>query len=104
MSKYGIGNYGHYRGVSLDEQVKRAADAAHDRYVNLASNLVEIIGKKAFDAWVDKTWPEAGVPWPEACKLVEQEIESYECSCTPNRDIPCAGCQNYFDMKGNRDE
>jgi hypothetical protein len=95
MSKYGAGNYGHYRGtMSAVEQIRRAQEADKARFENLAYTLIDAIGKKAYDEIVDD-WPE-NFTWAEACQWIENELDNLECSCTPDKDIPCLGCRTYY--------
>lgn len=86
---------GHYRGApSATEQIRMAQETAKVRFTNLAYTLIDAIGKPAYDEIVDG-WPN-DFTWSEGCQWLENELENLECSCTPDRDIPCSGCQAYY--------
>lgn len=93
MSKYGAGNFGHYRGgLTLRERIIRESEAAKDRCAMLSESLIMIIGKTAYDQWVDDTVPDM-FGWPHLEKLLLAALDEYECTCPNVFSGPCEGCK-----------
>ena len=98
MSRYGQGNYGHYRGVDVQEQIRLTSEQSKIKYSELAWDLIDIIGEAEYEKWVDENLP-GDFSWSLAITLIEQELNAYECTCNPVQEIPCAGCQRTFEAK-----
>ena len=90
MSRYGLGNFGHYRGDSLSDLFRNAERAAERRFKEMRSNLIDVIGQAAFEAWVDDTLT-GEESWAKAKEEIEHELDRYECSCNPIKES-CPGC------------
>ena len=84
-------NNGRRPRQEVGQMIVAQMERDRQRYMDLAWTLVDLIGKPAFDQWVDEVLPD-NLPWAEACQWVEQELSRFDCSCTPVHD-PCHGCQ-----------
>src|SRR5512139_2276509 len=99
MSTYGYGNFGHYRGTDVQTQIRLVQQEARERFMLMAKSLIAIIGKPAYEKWIDENFTDENLPWQSACELIDAELQAYECSCNPTDDIPCAGCRRYFEAR-----
>ena len=94
MSKFGYGNYGGYRGRTLDEIITAKRIQLKADFERVAYELIDIIGDDEWQALVD-TWDD-DITYSQMTVLVNRELDRYECDCNPRYE-PCAGCQRRYE-------
>lgn len=81
MSKYGIGNYGHYRGRTLQDMLA-AAEARIEREnerkaTQLEDVYIDLVGLPVFNAWVSQVDP---MTWEQYLDTLRQLIDDVHAS------------------------
>ena len=81
------------RGPTQQELFDSGQKLAHYRLVRTQGELLDLMGSEKFNAWVEAVidpLPD-NVSYEYVRKLTEQEIQSWECDCTPISDA-CPAC------------
>lgn len=81
MSKYGIGNYGHYRGRTLQDMLA-AAEARIEREnerkaTQLEDVYIDLVGLPVFNAWVSQVEP---MSWEQYLDTLRKMIDDVHAS------------------------
>ena len=96
MSRYGVGNQGHYRGTDLADQIKFVQEQQEKKFADLADRIIVLVGPDEYGEWVDG-WPE-NTDVTTAIMLAQGwviSLEAEECECVPVGDgSVCDACRH----------
>ena len=68
---FGIGNQGNYHGDDLRDLIDQADESARMEYFDLAWRLIDLIGRDAYNAWVDAN---ITGPWSRNVELIKAKL------------------------------
>jgi len=97
MSRYGVGNQGHYRGTDATELIRAYQETQEARFAELAQKIINLVGPEEYTEWVDR-WPDR-IGSAETAILYATvwlaDLEAEECECVPVGDgSVCDACRH----------
>lgn len=95
MSRYGYGNFGHYRGETLDEMITAKRGTLRAQYDEIAWQIVDLIGQDEYERWVDACPDDYTLQqWIDAAKEKLDDLRYEECECRPGDVMACPACRH----------